>query len=128
MAESIRVTSVNGERAISAMLAPVLSDVLRDRDQSEAEVVAMALEALKSAIVTLAETPIVLEVNWPAGVSRDCRATIRAQLRAELEEVARRRTHQEFVAIIGTLPALGNAMRRWVEELARQAYAEASTR
>jgi hypothetical protein len=120
MSEQIRFGLAGADRMLSEVMTPIFSEATRDKSPAEAEAIGIVLVPILSAISTLTETPIALEVNWPAGVPADIRATLRAQLQSELEQLTRRRIHQEFQTLIGILPALASSLVKWIQAIAAQ--------
>jgi hypothetical protein len=105
--------------------AAVLDEVTRELAAGQAgttvdaqRCLAISAEHARAAVLELAKQPVQITIAWPAGVSKDARATLRAQLQGELQRVALMRLRAEFLAVFAIAPFLTRDLAAWVAEVA----------
>lgn len=86
----------------------------------------IAAEHARTVVTELGKHPLELVIAWPAGVPKDVRATLTAQLHSELERAAFLRLRAEFAAMFAMVPAVAKTMAEWIASVAAQEGAGAA--
>ena len=85
-----------------------------DRSPQERRGLEIVAEHAKAAVIELARQPLEITIAWPAGLPKDARDTLTAQLHHELQALALARLKAEFVAVFGVGPELAKDLSTWL--------------
>jgi hypothetical protein len=116
--QAFKVRAFADPAAVIAEASQILHEQRPGNTAAERELWEIALGHAQTAVTELGKLPIEIVLAWPAGVPKDARATLTAQLQGELQRVAHLRLRAEFLAVFSMAPMIARSLGAWMMRVA----------
>jgi len=116
--ESFRARAFADVETVIAEVSRGLTDGLPDCTPADQRLLSIAAEHARAAVTEMGKHPLEFTLAWPAGVPKDARDTLTAQLHGELQRMAFMRLRLEFLAVYTLAPQIARSTAEWLRDVA----------